>query len=242
MPDGLGCPAGNAVVNHALYGMDAAREGTIRMAARYLGLRGVSADVSEMQDLLARAYRELWQVVQPRVRLCRIPVQCIAEEETVQLGTLAPVQSRSLYRLLADCGEAYVLLSTLGMEVDLGVKRHLLMDVAFGMALGACASAYIDVYLDGVLQLEAETLGAQRAGLTRRFSPGYGDAPLSMQPGLLALCGAAQMGVRLTRGNLMLPEKSVSAVVGIMPEVHEDQREGCKACELKNCAFREDEG
>ena len=53
---------------------------------------------------------------------------------------------------------------------------------------------------------------------TRRYSPGYGDLPLSVQPALLdALDAGRRLGVTLTESLLMVPMKSVTAVVGIGP-------------------------
>ena len=52
--------------------------------------------------------------------------------------------------------------------------------------------------------------------LVSRYSPGYGDFPLAAQRTLLALLDAPRRaGVSLTDSLLMVPSKSVSAVIGV---------------------------
>ena len=49
---------------------------------------------------------------------------------------------------------------------------------------------------------------------TMRFSPGYGAWPLQAQEILLPLCEADKIGIKLTDTDIMIPRKSVSAVIG----------------------------
>ncbi|NLC44698.1 MAG: Vitamin B12 dependent methionine synthase activation subunit, partial [Clostridiales bacterium] len=75
--------------------------------------------------------------------------------------------------------------------------------------------------------------------LRPRFSPGYGDLPLEIQGPLLESLDAKQLiGVTLTNAYLMLPQKSVSAFVGIGKTgcIHPEQ--DCQACNKTNCEFR----
>ena len=49
-----------------------------------------------------------------------------------------------------------------------------------------------------------------------RFSPGFGDLPLAVQPAFLAALDAPRrIGLAATAGNLLVPTKSVTAVVGL---------------------------
>lgn len=224
---------------------DLDRAATLPTAARYLGLPGKAAATPDMAALLNKAYDEMLRTAIPNSRLVPCALTLSPQGHTLRLGDLPPVESRSLHQLLAGCTRGYALLATLGMGLDLALRRLMVTDPALGTALGACGSAYIDVYIDKVLAGLEDTLQQQEAGplyLTQRFSPGYGDAPLSMQPALLRLCGAQALGVRLTQGNLMLPEKSVSALLGLTTDPARAWRRasGCTACGQKNCTYREE--
>ena len=76
--------------------------------------------------------------------------------------------------------------------------------------------------------------------LTGRFSPGYGDCPLSLQP---ALCRALDtprgIGLAPTRDNLLTPRKSVTAILGLADHPVTGARAGCARCLLREtCAYR----
>ena len=56
--------------------------------------------------------------------------------------------------------------------------------------------------------------------LVSRYSPGYGDWPLEAQRRLFELLDAPRKaGVSLTDSLLMVPSKSVSAIIGVKTEV-----------------------
>jgi hypothetical protein len=49
---------------------------------------------------------------------------------------------------------------------------------------------------------------------TRRFSPGYGDWDLSAQRAVLEELGAAEIGIGVGDSSILIPEKSVTAIMG----------------------------
>ncbi|MCX6113189.1 MAG: hypothetical protein NTY22_07930 [Proteobacteria bacterium] len=53
--------------------------------------------------------------------------------------------------------------------------------------------------------------------LTRRYSPGYGDLPIERQKDLFDLFDQSDLDIILTDRNYMKPDKSVSYIVGILP-------------------------
>ena len=76
--------------------------------------------------------------------------------------------------------------------------------------------------------------------LTGRFSPGYGDWPISLQP-LLAetLDTARQIGLYVTDTYLMTPRKSVTALLGVSDHPVRGELAGCGHCVLRaRCNYR----
>jgi cobalamin-dependent methionine synthase I len=51
--------------------------------------------------------------------------------------------------------------------------------------------------------------------MKRRFSPGYSDMSLEMQKKIFKLLKPENIGINLSPSCLMIPEKSVTAFVGI---------------------------
>ena len=72
-----------------------------------------------------------------------------------------------------------------------------------------------------------------------RFSPGYGDAPLSASEDLIALLDATRrIGLSMTRSYMMTPIKSITALIGIS-ERNEDRRRDCSNCPAgPDCPYR----
>ena len=139
--------------------------------------------------------------------------------------------------LLADCTHIAVLTASLGAEFDLWVRREQARDMGRAAMLDALGSAYVEAACDAA---EAE-IRARFPGkyLTDRFSPGYGDLPLTLQPELLRLTGAHRIGVTLTDSLLMNPQKSVSAIVGVADTPQPARIRGCAHCNLReHCTYR----
>ena len=75
-----------------------------------------------------------------------------------------------------------------------------------------------------------------------RFSPGYGDCPLSAQRSIVNALNATRLiGLTVTPTSLLMPTKSVTAVIGLFDgEVHDAQsRPTCNICRMReHCRFR----
>jgi hypothetical protein len=77
--------------------------------------------------------------------------------------------------------------------------------------------------------------------ITRRFSPGYGDLPLDIQPALLAVLDAERrIGLTCTQSLILLPRKSVTALIGLGESLpaREQKAGSCEGCSLsKTCSI-----
>jgi hypothetical protein len=113
--------------------------------------------------------------------------------------------------------------------------------------LQAAAAALIEEVCDELneqLRLDAAREGKS---LRPRFSPGYGDFRLEHQPELFRILEIQKrIGVTLTGHLLMMPSKSVTAVIGISDTLPDAQcggqgaglTSGCGACDRTDCSFR----
>ena len=74
---------------------------------------------------------------------------------------------------------------------------------------------------------------------TSRFSPGYGDYPLRCQREILQYADAPRkIGVTLTAGDMMVPHKSVTALVGLADHPVTGRLAPCSECVLRGeCTF-----
>lgn len=117
--------------------------------------------------------------------------------------------------LLEECDYVSLLCCTIGPELEAEVERLQTANDMTGAYILEMVGGWMADYMADRIdeRIEAEI---RRAGYGRimRFSPGYGAWPLEAQEKLLPLCEAERIGVTLTETDIMIPRKSVSAVIG----------------------------
>lgn len=201
----------------------------------YLGYRGggldpaLAADIGRCEALLMKAAR-------PRVVWRRFPLDADGNPS----GTDFRPAGEDVKRLLRGCTAMIVFAATLGAEAERLIRRAQAIDMADAVILDACGSAAIENVCDNL----CADLAAAEAPLylTDRFSPGYGDLPFSQQPDFCRLLDVGRrIGVTLTDSGLMLPQKSVTALLGVSPVPTEKRPRGCAYCRMfETCAYRKD--
>ena len=124
-------------------------------------------------------------------------------------------RSTTLARRLAGCHAVYLACGTLGAGFDALARRTAATSAADALVLQAIGAAAIEEWMD-LTEDEIRRELAPDETLVRRYSPGYGDLPLAAQRDLLGFLDAPRtVGVSLTDSLLMVPSKSVSALIGV---------------------------
>lgn len=175
---------------------------SVQDVARYLRMGGRTPDgalAARIKELIDEATR----VLRPARVWRRLPVARI------------PMPGTTLLRHLEGCEEAYLACGTLGSALDALQRRVSVTSGADALIVQAVGAALVERHMDGVEdEIRAEL--APGESLATRYSPGYGDFPLAAQRPILALLDTPrQIGVSLTDSLLMVPSKSVSAVIGV---------------------------
>lgn len=187
-------------------------------ALRYLGVKQPDA---ALEAMVAEGFAALAPFT-PRHCMEKVPV---AE-------ALSLFESRALADYLSGCGEAVLLAATLGAQADGKIRQAEAVDMLRASVLHACAAAKIEAYIDAV---HAEIPGANRP----RFSPGFADFALSAQQALLSRIRAPRLiGLHLTDASMLVPAKSVTAVLGIGPALPDCPTHKCARCAKADCAYR----
>ena len=203
-------------------------------ALRYLG----AADAPETLRRQVEAEAETLSAgLRPRYvyKVCELDFQ---GEGIFLRGTAVILTGETARKMLAQCRRAALLACTLGARFDLSLSAMQARDMARAVILDACGSALVE---RGCGQAEEELAG-RFPGLffTDRFSPGYGDLPLDLQP---ALCAALdtprRLGLYVTPSLLLNPVKSVTAVIGLSERPQPARVRGCAYCQMReHCPYR----
>ena len=84
-----------------------------------------------------------------------------------------------------------------------------------------------------------KTYESKGMSVSMRFSPGYCDWPIEDQRKLAGLLDFSKAGVRITDACVLVPKKSISAIVGIAPRsVFTKTGSQCEVCNIKACDYR----
>jgi len=206
---------------------------------RYLGYRGAAADertVSHIAELI-----DLFTAKVVPQSVCGI-WDCQIVSSAVTLGGMT-VHSQNLAQHLEGCCRAALLAATLGAEADTLIRRYSVQDMEKALVSQAVCAAMIEAYCDII---EAEIARKPEFdGLypTSRFSPGYGDFDIAHQKDILNMLNSRRIGLTLTEGYMLIPSKSVTAVIGFSPEKKcaEGRQAGkCERCADTQCKFRKE--
>lgn len=129
----------------------------------------------------------------------------------------ALTDSRALRRRLEGCDGIILFAATAGMEMDRLILRAKALSPLHGLMMHAIGAAIIEEACDRLCEQLAERFPGR--ALRPRFSPGYGDLPLSLQRDVFAALDCERrLGLTLTDSLLMVPGKSVTAILGIAPD------------------------
>ncbi|MDR2909551.1 MAG: methionine synthase [Oscillospiraceae bacterium] len=205
---------------------------------RYLGYRGQELGPAE-EDALVRAISECGKISKP-ARVWREFELYNAPGGLGVGGTVLTLPGKDVSRLLCGCQRVILSAVTLGLGLDREISLQFRRDASFGLFLDAAASAFIEEACD---RLEAELRDdAQSRGffLSRRYSPGYGDLPLSVQPLILEILDTGRrIGVTCSPSFIMTPRKSVTAITGLNKDKPPDAANSCKGCDKQySCPYR----
>ncbi len=201
---------------------------------RYLGCGNrPTPEVEALCDALLPAF-----LASLDCRACFLEAAVTVVGDAVTISGLAPIRSTALARNLAGCSRVILFAATIGSSADRLRMQAQVRSPARALVLDAMGTAAIEALCDSLCADWRQQ--AAPLQLRPRFSPGYGDLPLALQQALLGLLDSPrQAGITLTEGLMMLPHKSVSAIVGIGPAGCDAPLHDCAACGKQNCAFRQ---
>lgn len=204
-------------------------------AFRYMGMP--AKPDAHMESLAAVYEKRLLASAAPRYIHLVCPIRFTADGVQCE-GTTLLLTGNDIADHLAGCDRAVILCATLSAGADAAIRQAGATDVLAGMMTDAMASALTEQLCDAA---EAEILSSlPESHSTWRFSPGYGDLPLAVQGDLLRTVNAEKrLGVTLSDSGMLIPTKTVTAVIGLAQQPVPKGRRGCAVCNLsKSCPYR----
>ena len=212
-------------------------------------LRYAGAGGSGQEDIL-RLAKECADLTRGRLsfRVCWREYPVSFGETGVDLG-FAKTGAASLRRHLSGCSRTVLFAATVGLAMDRLIARYSAVSPARALMLQAVGAERIESLCD-LFCADVSRRAAERGERTRsRFSPGYGDLPLSLQRDVFrALDCQRTIGLTLNESLLMSPSKSVTALIGIGRDTGTAKETahvphasgGCAGCGEIDCPYRKE--
>ena len=205
-------------------------------AQRYLGYGSRTPDDATARRL-ADCEQALLEMMRPQYMYRVFPLIWDGEQP-VLTGCSMPLLGRDIAAHLTGCSHAALLAATLSASVDQCLRQAQATDMTDALLYDALASAAIEQVCDAAAGELHHAL--PELYQTWRFSPGYGDFPLEVQPMLLAVLDAPKrIGLCATDSLLLTPTKSVTALIGLSETEPPKRLRGCATCSMRDrCAYR----
>lgn len=205
-------------------------------AFRYMGHKGGALPES-MTALADECEQRLLAALSPRFVYALFDIEHGSDGVSIS-GTSLVLRGNDISAHLKDCDRCVLFAATLGAGADTVIRSYESAAMEKAVTADCMASAAIEQVCD---RAEAEIYEKLiDMHLTWRFSPGYGDLPLDVQRDFLNVLNAQKrIGLTVTENLILIPRKSVTAVIGVSEQEIPKGRRGCAVCRMRDrCEFR----
>ncbi len=209
-------------------------------------LRGQGADASILRarrprlvEIAEEARQASFALLQPKVIYQAYAASGIRHERLL-LEEGRFIESKLVVRQLATASQLIVILATIGSALEDHVSKVWDDNMVFALALDGAGSAAVEALANAACRYFEQLADANGFQTSIPLSPGMVDWPVSTgQPQIFQLLGAEGETVRLTPSCIMVPQKSLTMVMGIGTEVNTAGRT-CDSCTMKGtCRYQE---
>lgn len=205
-------------------------------AFRYMGYKGGAIPPS-IEVLADECEELLLERITPKFVWRVFDIESVFEGVEVK-NTPLVFKGKDVAAHLRDCEKCVLLAATLGSGADGVIRAY----EAGAMEKAVIADSLASAAIEQVCAAAEREIQEQLAGynFTWRYSPGYGDFPLDIQAEFLSVLDAGRrIGLSVSESLILLPRKSVTAVMGVSKREIDKGRRGCGCCNLKGqCEYR----
>lgn len=166
-----------------------------------------------LYDQISLLLKESLPFFSYKVAYCRLPIRI--ENTTIDLS-FAKTDSSDLAKNLSGCSEIILFAATIGLQADRLISKYSRLSPAKALLIQAIGTERVEGLCDFFCAELKNELRSEGLAPRPRFSPGYGDLPLSLQKEIIARLDCTKnIGISLSQQLLMTPSKSVTAIIGL---------------------------
>ncbi len=191
----------------------------------------------QIQEIIDNCEKELLNSITPAYYYSIFNINHEPNKVTLENCNLSLI-GEDISNHLKDCDKAILFCATLSHGPDKLIRINQVRDMTKSIIIDALASAAIEQICDLIQEEIKERFPSLYQ--TWRFSPGYGDLPLDIQKEFINVLSATKRaGISSTNTNMLIPSKSVTAIIGLSENIIPKQKRGCQVCSLREtCVYR----
>ncbi|BBE30275.1 hypothetical protein OSSY52_04160 [Tepiditoga spiralis] len=201
---------------------------------RYLGYKNQKID-NKLDFLIDKSIEEVKNTSIYRYTFKIFDLEKL-KEGILLSGTEVLLKGENIKTHLRASDKCAIMAVTIGFEIDKKLRYYQLKDMTKAVIFNACASVYVEKSCDEVQSIIEKEMYPYY--ITPRYSPGYGDFSIEVQQEIVNILDTRKkIGLDVTENNVLIPEKSVTAIIGLQKENSVANIYGCDGCKL-NCSFK----
>ncbi len=212
---------------------------------RYLQYKDQDID-DNLSDKIKQCIKKTRKIINPRFIFREYKIKKLqiydSKSEVYLEGANLTLKSDDIYNLLLECDECILMSATLGLEIEREIRKLTYTDLTKGIIIDACATTAIEEVCDIVQDNIAKKLLKEDKYITYRYSPGYGDLPIEKNVDINNLLNSQrEIGLTVTNSGIMIPRKSVVALIGVSYKGITNTKKSCENCSNRNnCNYKKE--
>ena len=165
------------------------------------------------------------------------------KSQTILSSPPVIIEGKSIGKHLENCDKVICMAATVGETIEKEVtKRFKEGEYVYSMLLDAAATTAVEQAADLMEKSMEQQMSREGYTMRWRFSPGYADWSLTQQPELFKLAGAEEIGMKLSYAMMLMPRKSITAIIGLVKNQNADKsnksEHDCATCDKTDCPAR----
>ncbi|MGL4913318.1 MAG: vitamin B12 dependent-methionine synthase activation domain-containing protein [Romboutsia sp.] len=214
---------------------------------RYLEYNGQNID-DNLNNSIDQCIEITKNKVNPRYLLRVYPIlrekNSLGDDEINLKESNLRFKSKNLYKLLNNCEECIILSATLGLDIEKEIRKYSYIELTKSIIIDACSTTAIEEVCDLIEEEIKSKLKGEGKYITMRYSPGYGDLPVEKNKDIVEVLNLnKELGLTINEGGIMIPRKSVIAIIGVSSKLVKETKKSCKECSnYKICKYRKGDG
>ncbi|MFA6142054.1 MAG: vitamin B12 dependent-methionine synthase activation domain-containing protein [Candidatus Omnitrophota bacterium] len=159
---------------------------------------------------------------------------------SIRLDSGLELSTRQISSLLKGASHLYLIAVTIGPSLEKTATEYMNEgDLLCGYIMDRIGSFACESLAEFVEEDLRNACMCKGLSVSMRFSPGYCDFPIEEQFKLNRELDFSKIGISINKSCMMIPKKSITAIVGIGPKgLFKKKRSQCLVCGKKDCSYK----